>query len=124
KITGGQTLNLREERPVLHLLTDSRKLMVNAGAVFFATAGVRHDGHLYLQEIYNKGVRQFVVEKPVETASMPEANILLVEKSIVALQKIAAFHRKKVDLTVVAITGSNGKTIVKEWLSQMLAAKL
>ncbi len=123
-ITQGATLQIYEDRPVQHLITDSRKLLISSEALFFAVAGARHDGHAYIEELYQKGIRQFVVEKPVDLDTIPEANVIQVNDSIMALQQIAAHHRNQFDLTIVAITGSNGKTIVKEWLGQMLSASL
>src|SRR5690606_27846204 len=119
-ITQGATLQIYEDRPVQHLITDSRKLLISSEALFFAVAGARHDGHAYIEELYQKGIRQFVVEKPVDLDAIPEANVIQVNDSIMALQQIAAHHRNQFELTIVAITGSNGKTIVKEWLGQML----
>lgn len=122
--TDGRFLQVFEDRPVLHLIIDSRKLLISTEALFFAVAGARHDGHVYIEELYHKGIRQFVVEKPVDLEAIPEANVIQVNDSILALQQIASHHRNLFDLTVVAITGSNGKTIVKEWLGQMLSTKL
>ncbi len=110
--------------PVVHLLTDSRKLSQPAGTVFFAVRGKYNDGHQYLPQLYAQGVRAFVVEQgePGELATRyPEANILLVESSLEALQQLAAWHRSQFSIPVIGVTGSNGKTIVKEWLSQLLS---
>jgi Alr-MurF fusion protein len=108
---------------IQYLLTDSRKLTTPAISLFFAIHGGRHNGHKFIQELYDKGVRQFVVEKDhiPDIDQLPEANIISVENSVQALQQIAVCHRSAFSLPVVAITGSNGKTIVKEWLSTMLA---
>lgn len=124
KVTKGTMLQLMEDRPIQHLITDSRKLLINPEALFFAVGGARHDGHLFIEELYQKGIRQFVVEKPISLSALPEANIIQVNSSILALQQIATQHRNQFDLTVIGITGSNGKTIVKEWLGQMLSTKL
>src|SRR5699024_2024259 len=107
-----------------HLLTDSRKLLINPEAVFFAIAGARHDGHQFIEELYHKGIKQFVVERAVPLSGIPGANVLQVEDTVLALQQIATYHRSQFGLTVVGITGSNGKTIVKEWLAQMLSPKM
>ncbi|WKN42896.1 bifunctional UDP-N-acetylmuramoyl-tripeptide:D-alanyl-D-alanine ligase/alanine racemase [Tunicatimonas pelagia] len=107
------------DRPIRYLLTDSRSGIQNEASLFFAIQGERHDGHRYVSELYERGVRQFVVEKsPKET--LPEANVLLVPDSVGALQQIVAHHRQQFSISLVGITGSNGKTIVKEWLSQLL----
>lgn len=102
------------------LLTDSRKISTPEGALFFALKGGRHDGHRYIEELYEKGVRAFVVSKVPSGRIFEGADFIVVEDTLVALQKLAAAHRKKFMIPVVAITGSNGKTIVKEWLFQLL----
>jgi Alr-MurF fusion protein len=100
------------------LLTDSRKAVVKEGAVFFAIVGNHHNGHRYLEQLYALGVRAFVVS---EISSLPQdASIALVSNTIQALQAVAAHHRKQFDAIVIGITGSNGKTIVKEWLYHLL----
>lgn len=112
--------------PIVHLLTDSRKLSQPAGSVFFAIQGKYNDGHRYLPQLYAQGLRAFVLEQgePEELKQLyPEANILLVRKSLEALQRLAAWHRAQFAVPVIGITGSNGKTIVKEWLSQLLSTE-
>ena len=106
---------------VEHLLLDSRQISAPTVSLFFALPGKRHDGHRHLEEAYKAGVRQFVVSQHVTTDSFPEANILLVKNTLDALQTLAAYHRAQFNLPVLGITGSNGKTIVKEWLYQLLA---
>lgn len=117
----GELINLPEDRPVQTLITDSRKSVIAEGSVFFAIAGTRHDGHAHLHELYQAGVRQFVVEKSIRKDDFPLANILQVNSTIDALQKIAARHRQQFSIPVIGITGSNAKTIVKEWLYQLLS---
>ena len=124
EITGGKLIQLIKDEPVEYLLTDSRKLTINKAAVFFAIRGERHDGHLFLKDLYDKGIRQFVVEHAIDPVEFSEANILEVKSSIAALQLLAGTHRAGFDIPVVGITGSNGKTIVKEWLSQLLFPKM
>lgn len=102
------------------LSTDSRKASSSAGTLFIAIRGARHDGHDYLQALYRAGVRNFIVERAVE-ASLPEANIIRVANAVSALQAIAAYQRSLYSIPVIGITGSNGKTIIKEWLYQMLS---
>ncbi|MGB0525812.1 MAG: bifunctional UDP-N-acetylmuramoyl-tripeptide:D-alanyl-D-alanine ligase/alanine racemase [Flammeovirgaceae bacterium] len=103
------------------LLTDSRQVTSPANSIFFAIEGERHDGHHYIQELYQKGVRHFVVEKPI--TSLPEDAIYIeVSNSIDTLQQLAQFHRNQFTLPIIAITGSNGKTIIKEWLYELLEA--
>ncbi|QHL88367.1 bifunctional UDP-N-acetylmuramoyl-tripeptide:D-alanyl-D-alanine ligase/alanine racemase [Nibribacter ruber] len=122
--TGGSVVQWAQLYPIQHLLTDSRKLVNAATSVFFAIRGDFHDGHDYVAGLYQQGVRQFVVEDLSafsELSSFPDANLLLVNSGVKALQDVAAYHRVRFHLPVVAITGSNGKTIVKEWLSQLLS---
>ena len=102
------------------LLTDSRRISNPAGALFFALSG-RRNGHEFIAEAYAAGVRSFVVKQGLQLM-MPDANFLQVEDVLTALQQLAAYHRAKFNLEVIGITGSNGKTIVKEWLYQLLAA--
>src|SRR4051812_26904897 len=120
KITSGKFLQLHQDLPVQNLVIDSRKAVVNEGSVFFAINGPRNDGHQYILDLYQLGIRQFVVEKTVDIKKLPGANVLLVHSSVIALQNIAQFHRSNFKFPVIAITGSNGKTIIKEWLYQLL----
>ncbi|MBG8553254.1 bifunctional UDP-N-acetylmuramoyl-tripeptide:D-alanyl-D-alanine ligase/alanine racemase [Hymenobacter guriensis] len=110
---------------VQYLLLDSRRVGVAAGSLFFAIRGTQHNGHRYLPELYQRGVRQFVVDSareiPGGVAAFPEAGFVLVADSLLALQAVAAHHRAQFRLPVFGITGSNGKTIVKEWLAQLLS---
>ena len=102
------------------LLTDSRSLWLPEETLFFALVGKRGDGHKYIEELYRRGVRNFVVSRmPAEPH--PDANYFVVRDTLAALQTLAAQHRSRFDIPVVGITGSNGKTIVKEWLYQLLS---
>ena len=103
-----------------HLLIDSRKLIFPQTSLFFALKGPRRDGHSYIDHLYEKGLRNFVVSDPVELSHLAEANILQVSDTLQALQALVAWHRKQFSIPVIGITGSNGKTIVKEWLNQLL----
>ncbi|GAB3636812.1 bifunctional UDP-N-acetylmuramoyl-tripeptide:D-alanyl-D-alanine ligase/alanine racemase [Hymenobacter arcticus] len=107
---------------VATLLLDSRRVGLLDGAVFFALRGPNHDGHHHLAAAYAKGVRLFVVSHPpASLAPFAEAGFVQVPDSLVALQALAAAHRAAFGGPVWGITGSNGKTIVKEWLAQLLA---
>jgi len=108
------------ETAISVLLTDSRRITNAADALFFALSG-RRNGHEFIAEAYAAGVRNFVVKHGPEI-KMPNANFLIVDDVLAALQILAAYHRNKFDLKVIGITGSNGKTIVKEWLYQLMAA--
>ncbi|MDL5045829.1 Mur ligase family protein [Oscillatoria amoena NRMC-F 0135] len=121
EITGGEMVQLAADKPLVHLLTDSRKPVLHEGSCFFAITGERHDGHDYIRTLYESGIHQFVVEKSFPLKNFPQANVLLVDSAIHALQKIVAHHRAQFAIPVIGITGSNGKTIVKEWLYQLLA---
>lgn len=111
-----------------YLLTDSRQLIFPQQTLFFAIKGEHHDGHQFLSDLYQKGVRQFVVEHKALTDKLIDTlegfentQIWEVESSLKALQEVAKRHRSQFDIPVIGITGSNGKTIVKEWLGQLLS---
>ncbi len=109
---------------VLELILDSRKTTALPGRVFFAVRGERHDGHRFIADVYQQGIRHFVVEyDSPEWPGYAEGNFLLVTSAIDALQKIASHHRAHFDIPVIGITGSNGKTIIKEWLYQLLSRR-
>jgi len=119
----GQVLQMPyPDKPIRFIMTDSRKALLGPDTVFFAISGVHHDGHTFIEELYQKGCRQFVVErKPY--ISLPQVNIFQVKDTVDALQRVASLQRQRYSLPVVGLTGSNGKTIVKEWLSQLLSQK-
>lgn len=108
------------DEPISHILLDSRKMTDPKGSIFFAIRGKRHDGHVYIQELYEKGVRHFVVSQHLDLSAMQGANVIQVTDTVRALQLLAAQHRKHFHIPVIGITGSNGKTITKEWLYQLL----
>lgn len=114
-----QVVDLQAE--IHYLLYDSRKISHEKNALFFALIN-RNDGHKYIQEAYQKGVRNFVLKIGSDyMADLPEANILWVSDTLYALQELAKQKRKEFDPPVIGITGSNGKTIVKEWLFQLMS---
>ncbi len=121
KISGGKILQLFRDSEINYLIIDSRKALIARESLFFAISGERHDGHQYIQSLYVAGVRQFVVEKEINMTSFPEANFLMVTSSLAVLQAIVVVHRNQFPIPVIGITGSNGKTIIKEWLNQLLA---
>lgn len=103
------------------LLTDSRKLSNPQETLFFAIETKQNDAHKFISDLYDSGVKNFVVTKIFpEWKSFTDANFLKVTNTLHALQKLAAYHRKQFNIPVIGITGSNGKTIVKEWLYQLL----
>ncbi len=125
QITGGKWLQLATDDSIGQLLLDSRRLIFPATSLFFALKGPRRDGGRFVAELYKRGVRNFVVEggmSSMKIEDMPDANILVVPDTLAALQHLVAVHRSKFALPVIGITGSNGKTIVKEWLNQLLEA--
>jgi len=119
KILGAKAAITRD-LPVDYLLFDSRKVFFPSASLFFALKGARRNGHQYIPELYKKGLRNFVISETVNLSDFPEANIIEVEDGLAALQKLSAFHRSQFVFPVIGITGSNGKTIVKEWLYQLL----
>ena len=110
------------------LLTDSRSLCFPEETLFFALKSTRNDGHRYIEDLYRRGVRNFVVEaKGIaeycpngNVTTMADANFLIVPSPLAALQRLAERHRDEFNIPIVGITGSNGKTMVKEWLYQLL----
>ena len=115
------------ERSFSRLLTDSRQLTDPADTIFFAIPTKRNNGVRYVEDLYEKGVRNFVVSDDIDDAirvsikSLNDTNIWFVRDVVVALQRLAEYHRRQFDIPVVGITGSNGKTIVKDWIVQLLA---
>ena len=107
------------EGQICWLLTDSRSLCFPEETLFFALKSQRNDGHRYISDLYRRGVRHFVVEHLPEHPEA-DANYLKVPSPLAALQRLAERHRDEFDLPIVGITGSNGKTMVKEWLYQLL----
>lgn len=99
--------------------TDTRKVIQPSTTLFFALKGPRSDGHQYLMDAYKQGVRHFVVTH-VAAADYPDASFLMVADTLMAIQQLAAHHRRQFNIPIIGITGSNGKTVVKEWLFQML----
>ncbi len=120
EVTGGQIID--EDAIVSQLLTDSRSLTAPEETIFFALRTANDDGHNYIPDLFDKGVRNFVVAS--DYYALPEctgANYLAVESPLDALQALATFHRRRFrELPVIGITGSRGKTTVKEWLYQLL----
>ena len=106
---------------IAYLLVDSRKIVFPHTSLFFALTSERRDGHNFIEEVYERGIRNFVVKNEFDAAPFPNANFLLVDDTLDALQQLAAHHRSQFNIPVIGITGSNGKTIVKEWLYHLLS---
>ena len=123
-IVGARRIGSAETK-INWLLIDSRSLCFPEETLFFAISTKKNDGHRYVDELYRRGVRNFVVEIGDDTecfiSGKEDANFLVVKSSVEALQTLAAYHRSQLDIPVIAITGSNGKTTVKEWLYQLLS---
>jgi len=124
RITGG-TLIGSPDVVVSELVTDSRQLSFTEEIAFVAIRGKNHDGHQYIANLYQKGIRTFIVEKlPENTSGYSSAAFIQTDSSVEALQKIASYRRKAFNSPVIAITGSAGKTIVKEWLADIMSLTL
>ncbi len=115
-----QWSTVNEKRTIDWLLTDSRSLCYPESTLFYALRTDRGNGHHYIADLYQRGVRAFVVSEEPQ-GDFPNASFLVVPDTLQALQHLAAHHRSRFDIPVVGITGSNGKTLVKEWLYQLLA---
>jgi alanine racemase len=121
-IVKGTIVSLNEDAAIHELAMDSRRVAFPETALFFALKGARRDGHQFTEEAFKKGIRNFVISD--KGATIPEgANVLLVKDVLDALQCLAAHHRARFHIPVIGITGSNGKTIVKEWLNQLLESE-
>ncbi|RYY30168.1 MAG: bifunctional UDP-N-acetylmuramoyl-tripeptide:D-alanyl-D-alanine ligase/alanine racemase [Chitinophagaceae bacterium] len=120
QILQGDLITEGAKARINHLLTDSRKLIFPAETLFFALTTSRRDGHDFVPSMYEKGVRNFVVSRSPGTNSPADANFIIVRDTLQALQLLARVHRHRFAIPVIGITGSNGKTIVKEWLNQLL----
>lgn len=122
-ILSGELLGANRNDTTDLVAIDSRKIMGGERTLFFALKGHYRDGHEFIGDAYHKGVRQFVVSEKLEASDFPDAGFILVEDTLKALQHLAAFHRSHFSYPVVAITGSAGKTTVKEWIYHLLQEK-
>jgi Alr-MurF fusion protein len=106
---------------IRNLLIDSRKIITAENSLFFAIKGERNDGHIFISDLYEKGVRSFVVSTlPKDLNIFSDAAFVIVKDTLFGLQLLCAYHRERFHIPVIGITGSNGKTLVKEWLFQLL----
>jgi len=119
-LIGGNFLKGESQSSVRNILTisiDSRNIMDVNSCLFIAIKGVRHDGHKYLKDLYKHGVRAFLIsDETYDLSKFKDASVLLVQNTLESLQRLSASVRRKYTYPVAGITGSNGKTIVKEWL--------
>ena len=118
---GKQTHTAQSNFEIQSISFDSRKIVEPKHCLFFALVTERNNGHTYLVDAYEKGVRAFVVSEDVNLPN--DAHIILVKDSLNAAQTLVGYHRNKFNYPVLGITGSNGKTIVKEWLYQVMHAQ-
>lgn len=116
-IVGGELRG--EDLRVAEVVTDSRSVIAAENVVFAAIDGKNHDGHLFVGRMAERGVEAFIVEREMELPTK-RCGMVIVESTIGALQRLAAYHRAQFKGQVVAITGSNGKTIVKEWAARSM----
>jgi alanine racemase len=123
-IVSANPMNNRLNGRFSSIAFDSRKIADGTNAVFFALSGEFQDGHDFISDAYRKGVRTFIVSQSVEAHNFQDAQFLKVEDVLHALQDLAAAHRKKFNYPVIAITGTAGKTTVKEWLYHLLSPAL
>lgn len=120
-IVGGSLIQTGNSHAIEHISTDSRDIGLGSKSLYIALKGVKFDGHEFTASVYDSGVRNFILnENQASPAGFPDANILAVSDTLDTLQKIAAWNRSEFTGTVIGITGSNGKTIVKEWLGQVV----
>lgn len=120
-ITQGKVISYQQDSLINNYIFDSRKALYAPGSMFVAIKGKNDDGHKYIGELYAAGITNFLVESEIEPPM--DANVVLVKNAVSALQAVAAYYRGLFRLPVLGITGSNGKTILKEWLSQSLSRK-
>jgi Alr-MurF fusion protein len=120
-ILAADALLPRPATVIEQLSTDSRRISFPSTTVFFALETERRDAHIFIKEVYERGVRNFIVKTGYRAKEFYDANFIFVEDTLCALQNLAAYHRSLVNYPVIGITGSNGKTIIKEWLHQLLS---
>ena len=118
-IVGGEISEGNSKNFIHSICTDTRHTIDAAHTLFIPLIGEHFNGHSFVESAFQKGIRTFIVSEAVNLPS--ECAVIHVENTTTAFQRIAAHHRKQFDLPVIGITGSNGKTIVKEWVNQLLA---
>ena len=126
EVVDGTTMSPVKNSVIEDFLIDSRLLGNSVKTLFFAIKTDKDNGHKYIEGLFTKGVRNFIV---TETDLIPEniideANVIVVVDAVIALQTLAANYRSHIDYPILGITGSNGKTIVKEWLYQLLTPEM
>lgn len=124
EIVSNDTSIIYPEEDITDLFFDSRMVKSPSGVLFFAIKTDKNDGHNYINTLIDFGVRNFIISHDVSPELYQRANFIKVSDSVNALHQIAAFHRDNKDSEFIAITGSNGKTVVKEWMYQILSSKI
>ncbi|WP_243517100.1 MULTISPECIES: bifunctional UDP-N-acetylmuramoyl-tripeptide:D-alanyl-D-alanine ligase/alanine racemase [unclassified Candidatus Cardinium] len=125
-VTSGRVVAKTDNLPITELIIDSRSKIITPFPIFFAIVGINHNGHDYIASAYQKGIRQFVVDHSCSRSIIDrykDVNILQVNHTVKALQQFSTFYRSRYHLPLLGITGSNGKTIVKEWMHEFLSRK-
>lgn len=125
KIISAKSCEIRSNHPVSQVSIDSRKIFFGKETIFIALKGTHHDGHEFIEQCYEQGVRHFIVHEnkfaDFNDLAFPEANIYGVKDTLLALQQLAGWNRSLFRGPLLGIAGSNGKTIIKEWLGQLLS---
>ena len=121
-IINGTFLQEKDATTIVQICIDTRQISAANQSLFFCLVA-RNDGHQFIENAYKKGIRNFVVSKNISTENYADANFILVDDTLHALQQLAIYHRQQFNIPVIGITGSNGKTIVKEWLYQLLSSE-
>lgn len=121
EICGGKALQANSTQSIANIVYDSRKVSYGGNSIFVCLSTKTNDGHQFIQDAYAQGVRTFLVDKTVELKTIPEATVIQVSHVLSALQTWAKYHRSRFDIQLIGVTGSAGKTIVKEWLYHVLS---
>jgi alanine racemase len=111
--------NIISDNIITQVAIDSRTNL-HKHTLFFCIVGERNNGHHYIKNCYEKGVRSFIISENIDAEKFPTAQFITVKNCLDALQSLATFHRVQFNLRTIGITGSNGKTIIKEWLYQLI----
>jgi len=119
-IVDGRLLGKKSSSHIKQLVFDSRSSSFSKDSLFFAFHGKRLDGHDFINDLYQNNISHFVIDQNIDIKQYPKASFIKVNDTLTALQALTKRHRKQFDIPVIGITGSNGKTIVKEWLHQLL----
>ncbi|MDP4867116.1 MAG: Mur ligase family protein, partial [Crocinitomicaceae bacterium] len=121
---GGQFIGVDNKTVFKNIAYDTRNIVNGVNTLFFALKGEFRDGHSFIQHAYEKGVRCFVISEKIDTDNFQDAAFYKVKDTLFALQELAAHHRKKINYPLIAITGSAGKTTVKEWIYHLISPEL